>query len=233
MRNEPAELSVTTTGEDDTRRLAECVAAGLHAERAAQAVVVALDGDLGAGKTRFVRGLAAGLGVDSAAIASPTFVLRVDHQASDGVKLAHLDVWRLRGLDDLETVGWSELMEAPRQVVAVEWASRIRDALPERRVDVLIEHVDEATRRITVTDRRGATDAEGMAKALALFVPLGGDAPDTSAGHRCPMCRCAADASQAAFPFCSSRCRMADLNRWFGGRYTISRPADQDDELSE
>jgi tRNA threonylcarbamoyladenosine biosynthesis protein TsaE len=231
-------LTVVTASEDDTRRLGECLAAALRPEQAAEAVVVAISGDLGAGKTRLVRGLAGGLGVDMQAIASPTFVLCVEHRGADGVRLAHIDAWRVRSADDLETIGWSELLGRPRTVVAVEWAERVTEAMPTKRIDVLIEHVGEQERSITITDRRSpADDREALLRAMALYEPAPIRPVDTGRVHRCPVCGSAttdANGSEsAAFPFCSSRCRMADLHRWFGGSYTISRPTERDEELTD
>ncbi len=215
-----------TRSDEDTRRLAECMAAGLDGLEGS--TLIALDGELGAGKTRFVRGLAAGLGVDLAAIASPTFVLKVEHRGAYGVTLAHLDAWRIRSADELESIGWEELLQRPRSVIAVEWASRIAPALPDARIDVLIEHGPEGEREISIDDRRDEALAERMTRSLSLYEPS-----VTGARRRCPTCGGSVAPDAATFPFCTPRCRMADLGRWFNGTFTISRPAESDEELSE
>ena len=112
---------------------------GRHASRS--------HGDLGAGKTRFVRGLLRGLGGDVRAVSSPTFVLL---NVYDGGRLAvyHLDAYRV-GPDDLEAVGFAELLEQGG-VVVVEWASRITELLPPGYVDVHLEAVGEESRAITI-----------------------------------------------------------------------------------
>lgn len=226
-------------GEADTRRLGECLAAAVAPGPAGgaarrRAAVIAIEGELGAGKTRLVRGIAGGLGADAGAVASPTFVLCVEHAAADGVRLAHLDAWRIRGEEDLATIGFEELLADPRAVLAIEWASRIAPALPTERIEVRIDHETDDSgaevRRIHVVDRRpDPAERERLRRALALFEPTAGG-PRSSA---CPVCRSPVAADAATFPFCTSRCRMADLQRWFGGRYTISRPAESDDELSD
>lgn len=219
-------LPFITRSEDDTRRLAECVAAGLDGLE--DATVIALEGDLGAGKTRFVRGLASGLGVTLDAIASPTFVLAVEHRGAFGVTLAHLDAWRVRSVEELESVGWEEMLRRPRMVIAVEWASKIAEALPAERIDVTIAHGPDGEREITILDRRDETRADRLRRACSLYEP---SVPSRT--RRCPSCGTAVRSDAQTFPFCSSRCRMADLGHWFEGRYSVSRPIESDEELSE
>ena len=92
--------------------------------------VLGLEGPLGAGKTRLVRGIAAGLGVDPRAVSSPSFVLVQEYETAEDLVLAHVDAWRLEGADAVEALGWDELVGAPDVVVIVEWPSRIADAMP-------------------------------------------------------------------------------------------------------
>src|SRR5437762_6517870 len=80
--------------------------------------VVALDGELGAGKTQFVRGLVRGLGGDPRAVSSPTFVL-LNIYDSGRLKLFHLDAYRITGPQDFEAIGFAELLEQ-KGVVVVE-----------------------------------------------------------------------------------------------------------------
>ena len=109
---------------------------------------LALHGDLGAGKTQFVRGLVRGLGGNPRAVSSPTFVLL---NVYEGGRLAvyHLDAYRVGGADDFDAIGFPELLEQGG-VVVVEWAERIADLLPADRVDVRIEALGECTRRIRI-----------------------------------------------------------------------------------
>ncbi|MHC4414391.1 MAG: tRNA (adenosine(37)-N6)-threonylcarbamoyltransferase complex ATPase subunit type 1 TsaE [Planctomycetota bacterium] len=113
--------------------------------------VICLEGPLGCGKTQFVRGLAAGLGLDPSAVCSPSFIICREHANHAPVGLAHVDAYRLDGAADLEAVGWDELLGAPDTVIAVEWASRIQPALPARRIEVAMEHVAPTARLITLT----------------------------------------------------------------------------------
>lgn len=218
-------------GEGDMRRIGECLALGLRADSGDAATVVALDGELGAGKTRLVRGIAAGLGVSPEDITSPTFVLAMAHTAGE-LRLVHVDAWRIGSTDDLHSLGWDELLASPGTVVVIEWASRVASELPSGRVDVAIDHVSETSRRVTVTDRRSAAASRAMADALALYESTEARGAPPSL-PRCPICRATLTPSCPTAPFCSSRCRTIDLGRWFGGGYRVSRPLTADDELSE
>lgn len=91
--------------------------------------MLALVGPLGAGKTVFVQGLAAGLGVDPEAVASPTFVIAHEHVAAGGRRFAHVDCYRVGSVAELESAGFLDLLE-PGAVVAVEWGDRFEQALP-------------------------------------------------------------------------------------------------------
>ena len=109
--------------------------------------VVLLSGELGAGKTAFVRGLARGIGVDPGEVASPTFVLLTTYPGP--LDLHHADLYRLEGADADRELGLDELPGA-RGVLAVEWAERLR-AVPWTRVwRVALEHAGEDARRLTV-----------------------------------------------------------------------------------
>jgi tRNA threonylcarbamoyladenosine biosynthesis protein TsaE len=109
--------SIVTRSEDDTIREAAGVAAGLDAGS-----IVLLSGELGAGKTAFVRGLAAGLGIDPAEVTSPTFTL-VHEYAGGRLPLIHVDLYRLERAE-LDDIGLDEEL-AGRGVLAIEWPERL------------------------------------------------------------------------------------------------------------
>ncbi|MEY5060776.1 MAG: hypothetical protein RIS45_697 [Planctomycetota bacterium] len=184
-------------------------------------VCLLLSGELGAGKTTFVRGLAQGLGADEGAVASPTFTLRMDHQGAERA-LAHIDAWRI-GPGDLDSLGFDELL-AGDGIIAIEWPERLAGHLPARNLRVRLEHADpieegaEPGRTITV-DRAGFTDAESrrIAEGLSLLVRAPRISPPS-----CPVCsRPPAGESSAHAPFCSPRCRLADLGDWLLMRHRI------------
>lgn len=113
--------------------------------------VVALRGPLGAGKTTLTKGLAEGLGVPEPRwVTSPTFVLV--HQYEGRVPVYHIDAYRLNGPADAEALGADEMFFGDG-VTVVEWAERIAAALPEDRLEILLEHSGEEQRRVTFEPR--------------------------------------------------------------------------------
>jgi tRNA threonylcarbamoyladenosine biosynthesis protein TsaE len=106
-----------TASAAETEDLAARLGGGFHGGE-----VVLLSGELGAGKTAFVRGLARGLGCDAEEVASPTFVLLTSYPGR--LRLHHADLYRLAGDGDDRELGLDEL-PGPRGVLAVEWAERL------------------------------------------------------------------------------------------------------------
>ena len=111
---------------------------------------VAFFGGLGAGKTAFVRGLAAGLGCEGE-VSSPTYALVHEHPGA--VPLAHFDMYRVEGPDELESTGYYDYLDR-EFVLAIEWSENIEEALPEDCWRVHIEATQEECRKISIT--RGA-----------------------------------------------------------------------------
>ena len=110
--------------------------------------VVAFTGDLGAGKTAFIRGLARGLGVPGR-VTSPTFTI-VDEHEGGRLPLFHFDLYRLGGADELYDIGWEDYL-ARGGVCAVEWSERMEDALEPGAVRVDIRRGgDDGQRLITI-----------------------------------------------------------------------------------
>lgn len=111
-----------------------------YAKKLQRPAVIELIGDVGAGKTTFVRGLAEGLGVKES-ITSPSFTISKTYALPDGGKLVHYDFYRLAEpglmMDDL-----NEAMSEPNNVVVVEWAESVEELLPEKRKIIKIEYTD-------------------------------------------------------------------------------------------
>lgn len=118
---------------------------------------IALHGDLGAGKTTFVKAVAAAAGIDSAEVVSPTFGLIHEHDSIDAdppLHLVHADLYRLAGLDELREIGWGDAIAARpscRVWAFIEWPERIAVALPPERIDVSIAIDSETCRTLTFT----------------------------------------------------------------------------------
>ena len=108
--------------------------------------ILAYEGDLGAGKTAFTRGLARGLGA-SETVTSPTYTI-VNEYLSGRLPLFHFDMYRLSSSDDLWDIGWEDYLERGG-VCAVEWSENVRDAM-EDAIVVRIEKTGEDSRCITI-----------------------------------------------------------------------------------
>ena len=108
--------------------------------------VIAYEGDLGAGKTAFTRGLARGLGYPDP-VTSPTYTI-VNEYLSGRAPLFHFDMYRLRSADDLWDIGWEDYLDR-NGVCAVEWSENVREAL-EDAMTVRIDKLGDDTRRITL-----------------------------------------------------------------------------------
>lgn len=109
---------------------------------------IALNGELGAGKTQFVRGLVRGLRGNERAVSSPTFVLLNVYEGGR-LSVYHLDAYRVHGAEDFESIGFAELLEQGG-VVVVEWASRVEGVIPANAIVVNIDAIDQTTRRIEI-----------------------------------------------------------------------------------
>ncbi len=127
----------------ETWRIAACLAQYLQ-----PGDVVGLDGELGAGKTHFVQGIMAALGVDPSLVTSPTFTLIQEYAAS--VPVCHLDAYRLRDIDEFLELGVDELLGG-EVVCLIEWASRVAEALPQDRLQIELKVLSEQARRIRWT----------------------------------------------------------------------------------
>jgi tRNA threonylcarbamoyladenosine biosynthesis protein TsaE len=111
--------------------------------------VVVLKGDLGTGKTTFIRGLAQGLGVeDPESVKSPSYTLVLRYAGSK--PLLHMDAYFMRSLEDLELCGMEDAL-ADGDIVAVEWGERIEARIPKRAVWVQLAHLSPNQREIRIT----------------------------------------------------------------------------------
>jgi len=114
---------------------------------------IALTGDLGAGKTAFTKGIAKGLGIDDE-ITSPTFTIINEYPGQ--VPLAHMDVYRLRSLQELEDIGFDDYLEG--YVVVMEWADRVKELLPDDVLWVEFKVLDDFRRQIRFVSKSSYYD---------------------------------------------------------------------------
>ena len=123
-------------------------------ERTATPLVVALRGELGAGKSVLARAIARGAGVVGA-MPSPTFNLVYRYEPCSDLEIWHLDLYRLEDPDEVWELGWRELGEG-RQIVMVEWPERAEELLTPDRWDIELTAENDAERRTIVARRLGA-----------------------------------------------------------------------------
>jgi tRNA threonylcarbamoyladenosine biosynthesis protein TsaE len=143
-----ASRGIVTHSEEETIRAGRELAAQL-----APPVVVLLTGDLGAGKTTLTKGIISGLGAAREEdVTSPTFTLvHVFRNPATAARVYHVDLYRIATLHDLETLGLEDAFAEP-SVVIVEWSERLAIRTDWPRVAVHLQHVDEHTRRIEITE---------------------------------------------------------------------------------
>jgi tRNA threonylcarbamoyladenosine biosynthesis protein TsaE len=137
--------------------------------------VLALIGELGAGKTALVRGIVAGLGVPAALVTSPTFSIVHEYQAR--LPVIHIDLYRLQKLEDMESIGLSDYL-TDDVAVAIEWADRFPQLLPEDRLEIRLAHRTRTTRRARV-EARGSRSRSLLAR-IRTMAPLPPRSPNPS-----------------------------------------------------
>jgi tRNA threonylcarbamoyladenosine biosynthesis protein TsaE len=140
-----------TYTEADTQAIAELVLAELVSFNTG-ATILALQGDLGAGKTTLTKAIAELLGVTETVV-SPTFVIAKyydigelqpgETSATGFERLVHIDAYRIEDLNELGPLGWEHLLKNPRTLVIVEWPEKIADALPDNKQHFIITHSGE------------------------------------------------------------------------------------------
>ena len=131
--------------ENETEEIGRCLAETLSA-----GTVVAFTGDLGAGKTAFVRGIAQGLGVP-VRVTSPTFTI-VNEYEGGRLPLFHFDMYRLGSADELFDIGWEDFLRRGG-ICAVEWSENVRTALDSDCIWVDIRRGESDNQRVITIDR--------------------------------------------------------------------------------
>lgn len=115
---------------------------------------LALYGELGAGKTTFLQGLAKGLGIKDRII-SPTFVFMRQYPIP-GTKAIfyHVDLYRVEKATDAQSLGLEEILADPEAVVALEWAEKIRPILPPKRLDIHFKYLKSQERKVEIAVKK-------------------------------------------------------------------------------
>lgn len=124
------------------------------ADKSKKSNIFALYGDLGSGKTTFVQGLARGLGIQRRII-SPSFIIVRSYKISFKIQdvrfknFYHVDLYRIGDEKEVIDLGLMELVNNPENLVAIEWPDKIENVLPDKRINVYFEFIEENKRKIT------------------------------------------------------------------------------------
>ncbi len=148
-------MRFTTKNLEETKLVANHFITTISSTEGA-ATVVGLYGDLGAGKTSFVQGIAEVLGIEDSVV-SPTFVIEKIYELGEQkvyeVKkfdhLIHIDAYRLEKSDELLHLGWKEIISDPKNLILIEWPERVGDIMPEH-IKITFKHISENSREIEI-----------------------------------------------------------------------------------
>jgi len=204
---------ITSRSPEQTADFAAALAAELR-----PGDLVLLIGELGAGKTTLIRSLATALGVEARTVSSPTFVLANEYAGARGLRLVHIDAYRLVGDDEeeLQLLGWDRL-GGDDTIVLIEWADRIAHLIDRPALRLTLEHAGEDQRHITLEVPPTWADRS--------FPGLKRGAKTTP----CPVTGEPVSPDSPHYPFSSERAQWADLYRWFSESHQINRPLEQAD----
>lgn len=143
-------MKYETNNLEETQKIADNFARNLNLNP--QATVVGLYGELGAGKTSFVQGVAKSLGI-LGNIVSPTFVIEkiyeIVGEQNKFKKLIHIDAYRLEHSDELLHIGWREIISDPQNLVLIEWPEKVADIMPKH-IRINLKHVTPDSREIDI-----------------------------------------------------------------------------------
>ena len=156
------QLTLVSRSEEETDRFGSTLASVLTG-----GLTIAMNGQLGSGKTRLVRSICAGLGINTQLVNSPTFVLLQLY--TDGrIPVAHFDTYRLADIDEFLAIGGDEYLNGEDWLCLIEWAARVVEALPADRLTINIQQTAETIRTFEILESgpRSAVVLEQMKTLL-------------------------------------------------------------------
>lgn len=151
-------MEILTNSPGQTKKAGEVLAKEILKTKLSKgALIIGLEGDLGGGKTTFLQGFAKGLEITEK-ILSPTFVImrkfqiaRCSHAASFKFHyFYHIDCYRIKKPEEILDLGFREVTSNPRNIIAIEWAEKIRKTIPGEAIWVKFEFIDKTTRKIVL-----------------------------------------------------------------------------------
>ena len=141
-------MEILTENCTETKKAGLMLAKEIKQTTAEKALVIALKGELGAGKTTFLQGFSQGLGIKERVL-SPTFVVFRKYALSSIQKdFYHFDCYRIQEPEELLALGWEEIIANPKNIVALEWAERVSQLLPEEIITLKFTFINETNRKM-------------------------------------------------------------------------------------
>jgi tRNA threonylcarbamoyladenosine biosynthesis protein TsaE len=147
-----------TKSEKETEKLGEKIGKKILKKKLDKtAKILALEGDLGGGKTTFLKGFAKGLGIREK-ILSPTFILfrkfNIKHRTSNFEHFYHIDCYRVEKEKEILNLGFREIIKDPKNIVAIEWAEKIKKILPKKVLKIKFKIFGKKERKILIKWQR-------------------------------------------------------------------------------
>jgi len=143
-------MEVLSKNPEETRKLAAKLAAQIMEEsNRTKAVVIGLEGELGAGKTTFIQAFVRAMGINDK-VKSPTFLLMKYYPFANGF-IYHIDCYRINDPKELIALEIESIFNNPKNIVLIEWPERVNDILPASMTRIHIDHISEQERKITIS----------------------------------------------------------------------------------
>jgi tRNA threonylcarbamoyladenosine biosynthesis protein TsaE len=144
-------MNFTSHSLPQTKRIAFYLLKKLELAKFPKATVIGLKGELGSGKTTFVRAVAELLKVKNH-VTSPTFVIIKSYQLSNFVfsNLIHVDAYRIKNDKEIKILGWEDILKDRRNIIFIEWPENVKKALPKNRIEIFFDFIDQSTRVIKI-----------------------------------------------------------------------------------
>ncbi len=142
---------IISSSSSKTREIGKKIAKKIVKNR--NSIVIALFGNLGSGKTTFVKGFAKGMKIEEE-ITSPTFVIYKKYGGIKGKTLYHFDAYRITERE-LLSLGFKNIIDNRDNIIIIEWSENIKEVLPEERIDIEFKFLSEKERRLIVKDKNG------------------------------------------------------------------------------
>lgn len=149
--------TIKSQSPEETKKIATKILDALLADKtkAGTSTIIALKGELGAGKTLFAKGVAEHLKIEKV-VTSPTFVIEKLYDIPEGYPwntLVHIDAYRLEDEEELSAIDWNTIATNPKNLILIEWPEQVGRGVPQRAYTVEFDVIDEQTRNIQIPEQ--------------------------------------------------------------------------------